>query len=156
MAELGADRSPIDGYIGCLARGEDPIEALDHAALPAGVEQFVAFDMRLAMDGKPHEVAAAFCYGREDLIPDMFGELLRPLSRQGLELEGTRIQYYIERHILLDSHEHAPLARRLVGLLCGADVGRWREASAAATGALEARIALWDGVLASVRALAVA
>jgi len=155
MAEIGADSSAIDGYIALLAAGENPIEALGRTPLPGGVEQFVRFDMRLAMDGKPHEVAAAFCYGREDLIPDMFGELLRPLSEQGLELEGTRIQYYIERHILLDSHEHAPLARRLVALLCGADEVRWREASVAATGALQARFRLWDGVLQSVRAIAV-
>lgn len=155
MRELGADSSAIDGYIARLADGEDPIEALGRGTLPPGVEQFVRFDMELAMDGKPHEVAAAFCYGREDLIPDMFSELLRPLSAQGLQLGGTRIQYYIERHILLDSHEHAPLARRLVALLCGADDLRWLEASAAANGALEARVGLWDGVLQRVQAVAV-
>lgn len=147
MRELGADHSGIDAYVDRLAGGEDAIQALDVMTLPPGVDEFVRFDMRLAMDGKPHEVAAAFCYGREDLIPDMFGELLRPLSG----LEGKRIKYYIERHIVLDSHEHAPLARRLVAQLCGADDVRWREASAAATGALEARIQLWDGVLQSVR-----
>ena len=150
MRELGADHTAIDAYIERLSAGEDAIEALDRVSLPAGVDQFVRFDMRLAMDGKPHEVAAAFCFGREDLIPDMFGELLGPLSDQGLDLEGSRIKYYIERHILLDAHEHAPLARRLVALLCGTDQMKWQEASASASGALEARIGLWDGVLQNV------
>jgi hypothetical protein len=156
MRELGADHTAVDSYIDRLAAGEDCIEALDRSTLPPGVDEFVRFDMRLAMDGKPHEVAAAFCYGREDLIPDMFGELIGPLFGEGIELEGTRIKYYVERHIILDSHEHAPLARRLVAQLCGDDEARWREASAAAIGALQARIALWDGVLHSVRGAAVA
>jgi hypothetical protein len=154
MREVGADRTAIDSYIDRLVAGEDCIEALERATLPPGVAEFVAFDMRLAMDGKPHEVAAAFCYGREDLIPDMFGELVGPISEEA-GLEGTRIKYYIERHIVLDAHEHAPLARRLVAQLCGDDEARWREASAAAIGALEARIALWDGVLHGVRAATV-
>lgn len=147
MREIGADHTAIDAYLKRLRAGDDPVAALQSESLPPGVATFVSFDMRLAMDGKPHEVAAAFCYGREDLIPDMFGELLAPLRDQGLELEGTRIQYYIERHIILDSHEHAPLARRLVAILCGTDEIKWREAAAAAQGALDARIALWDGVL---------
>jgi hypothetical protein len=153
MRELGADETAIGAYIERLARGEDCLEALDRTTLPPGVDEFVRFDLRLAMDGKPHEVAAAFCYGREDLIPDMFGELVGPISAEA-GLEGSRIKYYIERHIILDSHEHAPLARRLVAQLCGDDEVRWREASAAAAGALEARIALWDGVRDSVRVAA--
>jgi DUF3050 family protein len=155
MREVGADRTAIESYIERLVAGEDCIEALERSTLPPGVDEFVRFDMRLAMDGKPHEVAAAFCYGREDLIPDMFGELVGPISEEA-GLEGTRIKYYIERHIVLDSHEHAPLARRLVAQLCGDDEVRWREASAAAIGALEARIALWNGVLHSLRAATVA
>lgn len=151
MEELGADHTSIDSYVERLSNGEGPIDALDGMTLPPGVDQFVRFDMRLALEGKPHEVAAAFCYGREDLIPDMFGELVRPLSQEGTGLDGTRIKYYIERHIVLDAHEHAPLARRLVAQLCGDDPMRWQEASAAAIGALEARIGLWDGVLQSVR-----
>jgi hypothetical protein len=146
MEELGADRSAVEAYIERLREGVDPLSALDEVELPGQVAAFVRFDMSLALDGAPHEVAAAFCYGREDLIPDMFAELVRPLREESLGLEGTRIQYYIERHMILDSHEHAPLARRLVELLCGTDEVKWREAAAAARGALEARILLWDGV----------
>ncbi|MEA2371881.1 MAG: hypothetical protein QOH12_2275 [Solirubrobacteraceae bacterium] len=150
MAELGADTTAIRTYVGCIARGENPIAALDRLTLPPGVDQFVRFDMELALDAEPHQVAAAFCYGREDLIPDMFGELIRPLSDNGLDLDGTRIKYYIERHIILDSHVHAPLARRLVAQLCGTDELKWSQASAAATQALEARIALWDGIVSGI------
>jgi hypothetical protein len=147
MREIDADATAIDAYIDRLRAGEDAIAALDHADLPPGVDDFVRFDLTLATQSPPHQLAAAFCYGREDLIPEMFSELVKPLEHRGLGLENTRIKYYIDRHIILDSHEHAPLARRLVGLLCGDDERRRREATTAAVAALEARIRLWDGVL---------
>lgn len=150
MQELGADHSAVDAYLALLRDGMSPLAALGEVALPGEVAAFVGFDITLALDGAPHEVAAAFCYGREDLIPDMFAELVRPLRKASLGLQGTRIEYYIERHMVLDSHEHAPLARRLVELLCGTDEIKWREAAVAARGALEARILLWDGVLQSL------
>jgi hypothetical protein len=151
MAEIGADRSLIDRYIERLERGEDPIASLTASDLPASVVEFVGFDLELALRGKPHEVAASFCWGREDLIPDMFGQLLPQLGLE--ELEGSRVKYYVERHILLDGHEHAPLARRLVANLCEGDPQREREANQAAVRALETRIVLWDGVLAEIHGI---
>ena len=153
MAEIGADRAPIDAYIERLKRGEDPIASLSAAGLPSNVVDFVAFDLELALRGKPHEVAASFCWGREDLIPDMFGQILPQLGFDGVE--ESRFKYYVERHILLDEHEHAPLARRLVDNLCAGDPERVQEASTAAANALEARIVLWDGVLAEIQGFGV-
>jgi hypothetical protein len=145
MEEVGADESWIAGYVERLRAGEDPIEAVRNSDLPEGVKQFVAYDMELALHGQPHELAAAFCYGREDLIPDMFGEILPQLGFEGVT--ESRFKYYVERHILLDEHEHAPLARRLVANLCGGDPVKEAEADAAAVKALQARIRLWDGVV---------
>jgi Protein of unknown function (DUF3050) len=153
MEEVGADVSWIDGYVERLVRGEDPIAAIHESGLPENIVQFVRYDMELALHGKPHELAAAFCWGREDLIPDMFGEILPQLGFDGVE--SSRFKYYVERHILLDEHEHAPLARRLVANLCAGDPDKEREASAAAVKALEARIGLWDGVLAEINGFAV-
>ena len=153
MAELGADLGPIERYIGALERGDDCLEALHTSDLPAHVVDFVSFDLNLALFGKPHEVASAFCWGREDLIGDMFGEILPQL--QFKELDGSQFKYYVERHIQLDSHEHAPLARRLVANLCGDDPVKVQEASVAAVNALEARIRLWDGVLADIKGFSV-
>lgn len=54
---------------------------------------------------------------------------------------------YLERHIELDEGHHAPMGRRLLRELCGDDPVRWEEATEAARQALQARLALWDGVL---------
>jgi len=76
-----------------------------------------------------------------------------PLRRLGHAIEEHRedpryfFRLYLERHIELDSGEHGPMARRLLGTLCGRDSAKWAEATDAAREALQARMALWDTVL---------
>jgi hypothetical protein len=53
-------------------------------------------------------------------------------------------QHYLDRHITLDHDEHGPLALRLLASLCDGDPTR--EAEAVGVAAIQARIALWDGV----------
>jgi hypothetical protein len=150
MSEIGASRALIDGYIGRLRSDDsDPIEALNAPTIPPCVRTFVAQTLTTAFHGKPHEVAASLCFGREHLIPDMFPGLLAELKQMNDPPE--RLSFYLERHILLDEHEHAPLALRLVESLCNGDEGRLSEASATARAALEARIGLWDGIVAGIR-----
>jgi hypothetical protein len=48
------------------------------------------------------------------------------------------------------------MAARLVRSLCGGESERWRQAEAGAMGALRARMALWDGMLAAMGRLSVA
>jgi len=149
MDEIGADRTSIDGYLAQLRAGGDPIDALRSPMIPESVRAFVTHTLRTALAGKPHEVAASLCYGREHLIPDMFPGLLRELDKTDDPPE--RLSFYLRRHILLDEHEHAPLALQLVRSLCGDDDQKQREAGATARAALEARIALWDGIVEEIR-----
>jgi hypothetical protein len=101
--------------------------------------------------GRAHEIAAAFTYGREDLIPEMFGRLVGQLERQFPGRLGT-LRYYLDRHIELDGDEHGELGRQMVELLCAGGQDKGREASAAAVAALQARIALWDGITEAIAA----
>ena len=101
--------------------------------------------------GRAHGIAAAFAIGREEVIPDMFQALVADLERLhpgGYSLFLT----YLERHIEVDSEHHGPLTLMMLDGLCADDSGRWEEALAWARSALEARLALWDGVLAVIRA----
>jgi len=61
-------------------------------------------------------------------------------------------RFYLARHVALDGEEHGPMGRRLLISLCGDDQDMWDEATLAARAALEARIALWDGVLLEIEA----
>ena len=146
MKEVGADTGPIEAFIEELRRGRDPELALESAHAPSASQAFSAWTWRLSNSRGTHEVASAFLFGREDLIPDMFRSVLQDLGDN-----CPMLRLYLDRHIELDEGEHGPLARELLMELCGDVPGRWQEARHAAVHSLRLRDALWDGVLADVK-----
>lgn len=148
MQEVGAETGPIDGFVEALRAGRHADAALADAAVLASSREFVRFTLDVAVNGPPHEVAAAFFYGREDVIPGMFSRLIPALESQGRQVD--RLRHYLQRHIELDGDSHGPLAQQLLSRLCGDDPGRRREAVNVAGKALEHRIRLWDGIRAAI------
>lgn len=149
MSECGANAEPMHLYLHLLNTAEDAVPALKAVPIPPAVRDFVSWNLELARHGAPHCVAAAFFYGREDVIPEMFTHLARKLQGQGHEVD--RLVYYMRRHIELDQDEHGPLAEKLLAELCANQPERWNEAAETACQALESRIALWDAVLHAMR-----
>lgn len=148
MREVGADPS---GAIH-LARtaSEQGLEAaLALPDIPEPARAFMRATFGFIATGKAHIVGAAFSLGREEIIPDMFRALL---ARTGIgERDAPAFHYYLKRHIHLDEGSHGPLALRMMNEFVAGDPTKLREAEAAAREAIEARIALWDGLLASLR-----
>ncbi len=155
MQECGADVAPVREFVDRLRAGKSVQEALDGSSIPPGVAPFVTTTMKIIRDGEPHRVAAAFAYGREEIIPGMFRKLIEPLAELAPEAWGTML-YYLDRHIHTDGDKHAPLARALVRTLCADDDVRWAEAVETARMALEARQKFWDEILGTVKPLAAA
>lgn len=149
MRETGADSGPVERFVNRVREKVDPIVALQNIEIPATASKFVTHTLRIAMYGKPHEVAASFFYGREELIPDLFQLLLDEVESSGMKADG--LKYYLKRHIELDGDEHGPLAEKLLNSLCGGDPEKIAEANAVAESSLRARIRLWDGVLEEIR-----
>ncbi len=149
MREAGADTAGIERFIALIRSGQPVASALVLAGAPAGVRTFVLQTFAWIEKGQVHEIAAAFTYGREDLIPELFNRLVCQLEAQFPARLAT-LRYYLDRHITLDGDEHAELGRRMVDVLCAGDSGREQEAQAAAVRALEARIVLWDGIAEAV------
>ena len=80
MADVGASTRQFETFRS-LARVGVPVEAaLVRIGVPPHVQAFVAHTMALANSGSTEEVLAAFFYGREDIIPEMFRRLLKTLS----------------------------------------------------------------------------
>ncbi len=127
------------------------LHELRFEGVPRAAQEFVEATFRVIREGSPAAQAAAFALGREDAIPAMFRSLVRGLSR---EADGRldMFVWYLERHIEVDGEDHGPLALGMVSDLCGVNDALWAEAACAAEDALRARIALWDGVLAEIRA----
>ncbi|HXG72311.1 MAG TPA: DUF3050 domain-containing protein [Gemmatimonadaceae bacterium] len=149
MEEVGADTRPMREFLNHVAR--DGVQAaLRLPAIPPPTLAFVRSTFQFIAGGKDHCTAAAFAFGREDLIPGMFGALLERMNIS--EATAPNFHYYLRRHIQLDGDEHGALALELVSSLCGHDDQRTAEALDAAEGALEARIAFGDGVLTAIKA----
>ncbi|WP_133996643.1 DUF3050 domain-containing protein [Dinghuibacter silviterrae] len=146
MRQAGADVTPINRFIGLLQKGRNVEDALDEAEAPAAAKQFVQHTFSVIATGKPHIIAAVFTFGREDLIPAIFIEMVREIA---IQFPGSVdiLKYYLERHIEVDGDHHSHLAYQMTTGLCGDDAKKWEEATSAAGAALEARLALWDGVL---------
>lgn len=143
MKELDADTAPILSLIQSCNAGT-PIEvALNQVDIPEGIRNFCAFTFSLIQNAPIHVQAAVFTFGREDLIPDMFHELVIRLSEK-YPKETNTFRYYLERHIEVDGDHHSQLAIQMVQELCGNDSGKWEEATTACVQALELRKGLWD------------
>jgi hypothetical protein len=150
MQAAGADTGPISRALDRLRAGDPLPTALDAAAPPAAARQFVERSFSIIESDAAHRVVAAFTYGREDVIPDMFRQLVVMLAEREPGTWGA-FRFYLERHIEHDDERHGPICRRIVARMCGNDPVKWAEASETARLAIEARIGLWNSLEASLR-----
>jgi hypothetical protein len=148
MRQAGADTGPIDGFIGLLRDGRGVLPALKEAAVPEASAEFVTATWDIIEHGPLHCQAAAFAFGREDLIPDMFDQVA---ALNGADGRLTTFVDYLRRHIQVDAEEHTPMAMQMLAELCRDDDTRWAECEETIKVALAARTRFWDGILASIR-----
>jgi len=151
MNECGADTRRISGFCDVLRRGHSVEEALQIVAASDVASLFVNSTMSMIQRGQLSEIAAAFVFGREDPIPDMFERLLATVGQQSPE-RFSRLSYYLQRHIALDSTDHGPKALQLLVGICGKSQSDWQQAKVGAVRALLARERLWDGLLVELSA----
>ncbi|TDQ33068.1 DUF3050 domain-containing protein [Zeaxanthinibacter enoshimensis] len=144
MEQIGANTSEVDGMVSSLRRGSSIEEALSRLEVDEKVLNFVRYTFRVINTDKPHLIASAFTFGREDLIPDMFVQILK--RAEGGKERYNKLSYYLDRHIELDGDEHGPLSLQMVSELCGEDDAKWQEAARTAREALQQRVLLWDAI----------
>ena len=149
MEDVGIPVGRIREFVRMISSGVSISSALHAVGTPDSVCRFVEFNYTVATEGTIAEVAAVFCFGREDIIPDMFQRLLSSFEIAGMK--APRLAYYIRRHIELDGDHHGPLTRRMVDLLCDTP-DTTALAMRTAERAISLRIQLWDGVLAELAA----
>jgi hypothetical protein len=150
MTRCGASTAPIDSFLNHLRKGETVASALGSPDLPESARRFVRRTFQVIDGGDVCATAAAFTFGREDLLPAVFRRIVDQLNVEaagGLE----DFAYYLNRHIGLDESEHGPMANRLLASLCGSDASRWDRAEQTAVDCLTARLELWDGIHDAIR-----
>ena len=146
MDEAGANTLPIRSFIQDLQKGVDAKLALRQSQAPEGAKEFVFETLEIVDRGNASEMAAVFTFGREDLIPDMFIEIVKNLKDK-FPSELGLFTYYLERHIEVDGDLHGTLSERMVVELCEDNPVLWNQAIASSKTALQNRINLWTAVL---------
>jgi hypothetical protein len=143
MLEVGAYATGIEKWVeGVELEGFH--WASEFLSTPPGSMKFMKKTFSFIDTGEPHIIAAAFAFGRETLIPQMFTRLAEQLNIT--KHDCPKFHYYLERHIQIDGEEHGPASLALVEDLCDHDPVHIHEAEQAAIEALKARIQLWDDV----------
>ena len=146
MENLGANTNLIKKFIKEINSSQSYYESVKKFNIPSVVKEFMDFTFDIIKTNKNHVIASVFTFGREDLIPDMFIEIVKKLSSEK-NIKTDLLIYYLERHIELDADEHGPMALKMINNLCGSDPIKWKEATIASEKALKMRIKLWDYVL---------
>ena len=146
MQQCGASTAKITAFLETVQRTQNIFVAIKSADLHPNVKAFLNFTFRVIEEGKAHNIAAAFTFGREDLIPSMFTEILRSFQTNFPETDLSKLIYYFERHIELDADEHGPMAMQMITELCGSDPQKWEEVRQTSAEALEKRLGLWNAI----------
>ncbi|WP_264566378.1 DUF3050 domain-containing protein [Flavobacterium sp. N3904] len=146
MQDCGAKTSRIEQFLEDVNSLQNIFVAIKKSDLHPNIKAFLDFTFRVIEEGKSHEIAAAFTFGREDLIPSMFTEILKNFQSSFPAKDLSKLIYYFERHIELDADEHGPMAMKMITELCGEDPKKWLEVEEISILALEKRIGLWDAI----------
>ena len=146
MNQVNSNTSPIGLFVNAIENGDSIETAAKEINLETPVLEFIQFTMEVVNSNKPHCIASAFTFGREDVIPDMFLEIVSQSQTQDNDKTYGKLLYYLNRHIELDGDEHGPISLKMVAELCGEDTTKWEEVLETAKDALKFRLKLWDHI----------
>ena len=146
MDQVNADTSAIGLFVNAIQNGDSLETAAKRIDLETPILEFIQFTMEVVNSNKPHCIASAFTFGREDVIPDMFLEIVSQSQTQDNDKTYGKLLYYLNRHIELDGDEHGPISLKMVAELCGEDTTKWDEVLETAKEALKFRLKLWDHI----------
>ena len=148
MREIGADTAQFERFLALVGDGMEAADALHTIGAPEHVRNFVGHTLRVASEEPTLSVMANFFHGRENVIPRMFNALLA--NWQIGEEQAPMFVFYLKRHIEVDGESHGPMAHQIIEGAIGRNSERRAIVMQAAIESIRARLALWDGVHASL------
>tara|TARA_R110002051_G_scaffold180913_3_gene250412 strand:- start:81510 stop:82283 length:774 start_codon:yes stop_codon:yes gene_type:complete len=147
MFEVGADTTKISNFLNSINDVESVLITIENSNLNTAVKSFLSFTFKMIQTQETHKIAAAFTFGREDLIPDMFLKIVDSAGKDAY----PKLEYYLRRHIELDGDEHGPLSLKMIQELCGDDELKWYDVLECSEKALQQRINLWDHIAKTIQ-----
>jgi hypothetical protein len=148
MSEVGANVRPINNFIKAV-KSQNINAALKLPEIPGPARDFVKTTIDFISKDKPWISCSAFLFGRENLIPEMFQELI---SNQIVSPAACpTFEYYLKRHIEVDGGNdtefgHSTMGKLMLDTLCENKTDRYEESENAAIQALQARDIFWHSV----------
>ena len=149
MKEIGANTTRIEFLIGLVKKGKNIFKIIETLDISNEIKDFLNFTFSVIKENKLHVTAAVFTFGREDLIPNMFIEIVRKIKLENKSVDS--LIYYLERHIEMDGDHHGPMAMNMITSLCENDEKKIMESLDASKLALEKRIKLWDYIYEKIK-----
>ena len=145
MRQTKANTQEIASFISKVIDGEDINSIIASIDIAQETKDFVLFTFEVIKTKQPHIIASSFTFGREDVIPDMFLEIVKNTEEKE-KVDYGKLTYYLNRHIELDGDEHGPLSLQMIEELCGEDEQKWNDVLYYAKVSLEKRVNLWKGI----------
>ena len=145
MDQIGAKKEDIEIFIIDIKSGKKINPSIHGLSIDHAIKDFLQFSFEIINTEKSHQIASAFTYGREDIIPDMFISILKELDPGNNRY--SKLKYYLDRHIEIDGNLHGPLAQKMLVELCNDNQNKWDEVYTVAKNCLQYRIKLWDSIL---------
>ena len=145
MKEAGANTASIDIFLNSI-ESSDLFMALKNSNAHHPAIEFVTNTFNTLESSPPHIVATMFTLGREEIIPDMFRQIVEEINKSSSGNFKSLI-YYLDRHIGLDEDEHTPAALKMIKELCGEDESKWVESIKCGKLVMKSRITFWDSIL---------
>ena len=149
MVEIGANTKKIKLLIELVKQGKNIFNVIENLDISSDIKDFLNFTFSVIRDNKIHVTAAVFTFGREDLIPNMFIEIVRKIKLENKSVDS--LIYYLERHIEMDGDHHGPMALNMINNLCENNDNKIKEALDASKLALKKRIKLWDHIYEQIK-----
>lgn len=146
MRDIEVDSENILKFIEQIQHGTDIFLVISASQLPKSVKSFLIFTFNTIYNKQLHQVASAFTFGREELIPEMFTEIIGNIQDKSPEQNTSKLKYYFDRHIEIDAEEHGPKALKLIEDICGNDINKWNAVENIALKSLNIRKNLWNGI----------
>jgi hypothetical protein len=149
MKEIGANSEKIEHLIGLVKQGKNIFNIIESIDISSDIKDFLKFTFSVIKENKIHVTAAVFTFGREDLIPNMFIEIVKKIKLENKSVDS--LIYYLERHIEMDGDHHGPMAINMITTLCEKNDTKIKEALDASKLALKKRIKLWDHIYEKIK-----
>lgn len=142
MHQIGANTKHVDQLLNHLKSGKNLEDSLNEINIHEEVISFVNYTFQIISSNEVHKIASAFAFGREDIIPDMFLEILKTEDPDNNRY--NKFRYYLNRHIQLDGDKHGLQSTQMVFELCNNNQVKLHEALQVAKQSIKQRLLLWD------------